>query len=50
MKHANQENEARTGKDPELDEDWAWDDVDDKLLDVTKVREAKEEEISYMKP
>ena len=38
------------GKDLELDEDWVWDDVDDKELDVTKVREAKKEEISYMKP
>ena len=33
-----------------LDEDWAWDDVEDKELDVTKIREARKEEISYMKP
>ena len=35
LKHVN---EGRTGKDLELDEEWAWDNVDDKELDVTKVR------------
>ena len=38
LKHVNHVNEGRTRKDLELDEDCAWDDVDDKELDVTKVR------------
>ena len=28
---------------------WAWDDVDGKCLDLSKVREARQEEIDYMK-
>ena len=50
LKYVNQVKRGSPGKDLELDEDWVWDDVDDKELDVTKVREAKKEEISYMKP
>ena len=32
-----------------VDEDWAWDDVRDKPIDVKKVQEARMEEINYMK-
>ena len=31
----------------EFSEEWAWDDVKDKQLDIMKVREARLEEVNY---
>ena len=41
-------NEVNLGDPSELVKGWAWDDVKNKQLDISRVREARFEEVDYM--